>query len=248
MDDVSLLKLQIAWGADEALDVLPRDRWHAPPAPKPLAAAVPPLAAPSLITPVARAAALAAAATSLDALQAALASFTDCPLQTTAIHLVFADGNPAARLMVIGDTPGEEEDRSGRPFSGPGGQLLDRMLASIGLDRTTVRLATAIPWRPPGNRKATAHERALCLPFLHRHIALVRPRRLLLLGAAAATALLDAKRKPRGWQDVRIDGLAAPVPALCTPSPEHLIANPAAKRDAWSDLIALRLALNNDPA
>ena len=251
MDALALLQLHQDWGADEALDAVPRDRLTQAPQPAPPQPVVrnTPSAVPASGA-LARATALAAAAASLPELRQVLAGFSDCALQSTAIHLVFADG-PAAALMIIGDIPGEDEDRSGRPFSGPGGQLLDRMLASIGLNRSTVRLATVIPWRPPGNRKPTEHERALCLPFLHRHIALAGPRRLLLLGTPTVASVIPAPpaalRRLRGrWQTVAINGLSAPVQALPTFSPEHLMTNPAAKRDAWADLLVLRSALEED--
>jgi DNA polymerase len=255
MDDLAWLRLQVAWGADEALDPAPRDRLTAAapavPAPPAPVRAVPPPAI--TIGPVARAAALAAAAHTLEELRAALEGFEDCPLQSTAYHLVFADGNADAGLMLIGDTPGEAEDRSGRPFSGKAGQLLDRMLASIGLDRSLVYLTTAVPWRPPGNRPPTEQERAMCLPFLRRHIALARPRRLLLLGSQAAAGLIEATpaalRKLRGrWQWVTVPGLEQPVAALPSLSPEVLLATPLAKKDAWLDLLALRVALIEDAA
>jgi DNA polymerase len=256
MDDLAWLKLQIAWGADEALDARPRDRLTQA-APEP-ARVVAPVARPAVaaVTPVgavARAEALAAGAGTLEALRTAVAGFSDCPLQSTAIHLVFGDGNPAAGLMLIGDTPGEAEDRSGRPFSGPGGLLLDRMLASVGLDRSVVYLTTAIPWRPPGNRPPSEQERAQCLPFLLRHIALVRPRRLVLLGTQATASLIPGTagtlRKLRGrWQHVTVPGLEAPVTVLPSVSPDLLLTSPMGKKDAWADLLALRLALDEDAA
>jgi DNA polymerase len=263
MDDLGWLRLHIEWGADEALDTLPRDRLTRAlavatavmPVPVPMPAAPPLAVAPAGLAggALARARELAAGADTLEALRAALEGFSDCPLQPTAFHLVFGDGDAAAGLMLIGDTPGEAEDRSGRPFSGPAGQLLDRMLASIGIDRTQVWLTTAIPWRPPGNRPPTEHERALCLPFLHRQIALVRPRRLLLLGTPAAASLIPGTaanlRKLRGrWQSVTVSGLLAPVAALPTVSPELALTTPSCRKDAWTDLLTLRIALNEDAA
>ena len=176
-----------------------------------------------------------------------MATFTGCALRDTATQLVFADGAPDARLMVIGEAPGGEEDRAGKPFVGPAGQLLDRMLGSIGLDRRTVRIANVIPWRPPGNRTPTDAEIALCLPFLHRQIALIRPRGLLLLGAVAAKALLESPERDQGigrlrgtWRKVSIAGLDSPLPALPTFHPAYLLRMPAAKAQAWRDLLALR--------
>ena len=220
---IEALRLQWEWGADEALLDPPQDRRHAAPA-----AALPPSAAPKPLSPPAAAARprapalppapgdaakLAASCHDLEALRAAMAGFTGCALRDTATQLVFADGAPDARLMVIGEAPGGEEDRVGKPFVGPAGQLLDRMLGSIGLDRRTARIANVVPWRPPGNRTPTDSEIAVCLPFLHRQIALVRPRGLLLLGAVAAKALLASPERDQGigrlrgtWRQVSIDG------------------------------------------
>ncbi len=247
---LAALRLQIAWGADEALEDAPADRLAAPavaPAPLPaprLAVAGPPA--------VANAAALAAAATTLEGLRAAIAGFAGSPLRETATNLVFADGNPDAGLMFVGEAPGADEDRLGRPFVGASGQFLDRMLASIGLERTRdFCISNILPWRPPGNRTPTDAEMMLFLPFIHRHIALVRPRRLVLLGGVAAKALLGAKEgitRLRGrWHSVAIEGLA-PIPALATLHPAYLLRTPLAKREAWSDLLMLRHALDGDKA
>ncbi|HTJ91353.1 MAG TPA: uracil-DNA glycosylase [Acidocella sp.] len=257
IDLTEALRLQCEWGADEALLEAPQDRRQAAPAapvapsaaekpPAPVAA--PPRArAPALPAAPDDAAKIAAACQDLEALRAAMASFTGCALRDTATQLVFADGAPDARLMVIGEAPGGEEDRAGKPFVGPAGQLLDRMLGSIGLDRRTTRIANVVPWRPPGNRAPTDAEIALCLPFLHRQIALIRPRGLLLLGAVAARALLAPPERDLGigrlrgtWRQVSIDGLDTPLPALPTLHPAYLLRMPAAKAQAWHDLLALR--------
>ena len=197
-----------------------------------------------------RAQAAADAAHTLAELRAALAAFDGCPLAATATNLVFADGNPEAGLMLVGEGPGAEEDRAGRPFVGPSGQFLDRMLASIGLDRTQLLITNLIPWRPPGNRNPTDTEVLTCLPFLLRHIALVRPRRLVLLGALATRALtggVTGITRMRGrWVEVTIPGLAAPVPALPMLHPAYLLRSPGAKRLAWADLVALRRTLDAD--
>ena len=254
---IEALRLQWEWGAEEALLESPQDRRQkAPPAspmpsaaPKPARPVAPPqrLRAPALPAAPSEAAEIAAAAGDLEALQTAMASFTGCALRDTATQLVFADGAPDARLMVIGEAPGGEEDRVGKPFVGPAGQLLDRMLGSIGLDRSTTRIANVVPWRPPGNRTPTDAEIALCLPFLHRQIALIRPRGLLLLGAVAAKALLESPERDQGigrlrgtWRNVGIAGLDSPVPALPTFHPAYLLRMPAAKAQAWRDLLALR--------
>src|SRR6266850_5274944 len=213
---LALLTWQIEAGADEALESAPIDRFAAaaepvvtrrtPPAAEPAApallaaVAVPParMTAPSLQTPGfptpshgdGNAYRAAQAAQSLEELRAALESFDGCPLKATATNLVFADGNPAARVMLVGEAPGADEDRIGRPFVGVSGQLLDRMLAAIGLDRTKIYITNVLFWRPPGNRTPTPAEVAACLPFVERHIELVGPEVLILAGNAAAKTLL----------------------------------------------------------
>ncbi len=255
MDDaLAALKLQIEWGADEALDEAPVNRAR-PPAPAPCPTREAP-APPRAVMPAARTVAsvvqaeqAAAGADSLDALRAALAGFEGCALRDTAANLVFGEGRKAD-LMLVGDVPGPDEDRSGRPFVGPAGALLDRMLAGIGLARDDIRIAMLVPWRPPGGRPPSETEIALCLPFLLRHVALAAPRRLVLLGPLAARALLPAtgsRRRTRGtWVDLAVPGLAAPVPALATASPASLLASAAGRRAAWADLRVLRRALDGD--
>ncbi len=272
MDALAALRLQIEWGADEALGEAPVDRLSAAarpvpaaasasgtrfaPRPSPVAAAPAPpmLAAPPLAGPVrgpaARAQEIAAAARTLAELRAAMAGFDGCPLSATATNLVFADGNPEAGLMLVGEGPGAEEDRAGKPFVGPSGQLLDRMLASIDLDRTKLLITNVIPWRPPGNRNPTDNEVLTCLPFLLRHIALVRPRRLVLLGALASRTLTGSSTgitRMRGrWVEVAIPGLAETVPALPMLHPAYLLRTAGAKRLAWADLVQLRGVLDAD--
>ncbi len=265
MDLLAALRLQIEWGADEALADEPLDRLNllelqSPGSesplrvreeigPRPASQPGPPVSARSFpavssqATPPARAAALADAAGTVEELRAALAGFDGCGLRDTATNLVFADGNPDARLMLIGDAPGPDEDRSGRPFTGRAGAYLDRMLASIGLDRTEVLLTMLIPWRPPGNRPPTDTEIAACLPFLMRHIVLIRPQRLVLLGALPAKVLLGSRGsrgKPGGdvtWAEAAIPGIGS-LPALVMPSPRVAMGTPAARKQSWT---ALRL-------
>ncbi len=193
---------------------------------------------------------MADAATTLDELRAALAAFDGCPLAATATNLVFSDGNPDSGLMLIGEGPGAEEDRAGRPFVGLSGQFLDRMLASIGLDRTALLITNLIPWRPPGNRNPTDAEVLTCLPFLLRHIALVRPRRLVLLGALATKAVLGETtgiRRLRGkWTQATIPGLDQRIPALPMLHPAYLLRTPSAKREAWADMLLLRRTIDHD--
>ena len=262
MDALTALRLQVEWGADEALGEAPLDRYVAAPpssapprSPHEAAAGVPPQAAleasPGLPA-VARAQSLAEAAVTTEALAAAMAGFDGCPLADTASTLVFADGNAAAALMIVGDTPGDEEDRAGRPFVGPAGQLLDRMFASIGLDRDGFLATNVIPWRPPGGRPPTEAELAVCLPFLWRHIALVAPRRLVLLGSVTARAMLGATlplSRLRGrWHALAVPGMERPVPALPMAHPLGLLKGPRGKREAWNDLLRLRQALDADIA
>jgi len=180
--------------------------------------------------------------TSLADLQSGLAKLDDCPLKHTASNLCFADGNPGARLMIIGEAPGRDEDRMGVPFVGADGQLLDKMIASIGLDRASVYLTNLLPWRPPGNRSPTDEETAMLLPWLFRHVQLAKPEFVLLLGGAAAKLVLgshDGIMKLRGrWLDVDFgDGVARPV--LASLHPAYLLRSPAQKRLAFEDLLLL---------
>ena len=190
---------------------------------------------------------LAAGAESIEALAALVAAFDLCPLKRTATTTVFIDGNPAAPVMIVGEAPGAEEDRQGKPFVGRAGQLLDRMLAAIDLDRTTVQITNVIYWRPPGNRKPTSAEIAACLPFVLHHIALARPRVLVLAGGTSANALLPYTEgiiRLRGrWFDLAVPGLAAPVPTLPMFHPAFLLRAPERKREAWRDLLALKARL-----
>jgi DNA polymerase len=272
---LALLQWQVEMGADEAIGrvalnhlaqnppagpVGPQPRpvqappvQQAPARPRPAAAppargAAPPRAlTESAAEPVLSARALAAQATTIDALAAAIAGFDACPLKRTATNTVFADGNPAAPLLIIGEAPGADEDRLGKPFVGRAGQLLDRMLAAIGLDRTGVQITNVIYWRPPGNRKPTAAEIASCLPFVFRHIVLSRPRVLVLAGGTAASSLLDTAEgitRLRGrWFDLAIPGLDSAVPTLPTFHPAYLLRTPERKREAWRDLLTLKAKL-----
>ena len=196
-----------------------------------------------------RAADLAAGADSLEALKAAMERF-DASLRDTATNLVFSDGVAESGLMLIGEAPGADEDRLGKPFVGVSGRLLDRMVASIGLDRTrNFYLTNILCWRPPGNRTPTDAEVSLFLPFARRHIALARPRHVVLLGGTAAKALLGAREgitRLRGrWHRLEIEGLGT-VPALATLHPAYLLRQPSAKREAWQDLLTLRRALDGE--
>ena len=262
---LALLEWQIAMGADEAIGEIAPNRLAPPPPPVALPAVAipaprsPPAAAPAIVAPpgalaesLAEAAQsarlLAAGAETIEALGLLVAAFDGCPLKRTATNTVFLDGNPAAPVMIVGEAPGAEEDRLGRPFVGRSGQLLDRMLAAIGLDRTGVQITNVIYWRPPGNRKPNAAEIAACLPFVLRHIALARPRVLVVSGGTAASTLLPLSEgitRLRGrWFELAVPGLAAPVPTLAMFHPAFLLRDPARKRETWRDLLALKARLD----
>lgn len=188
----------------------------------------------------------AAEAGTIDELKAALMRFDGCPLKTTATNLVLYDGTPEARVMIVGEAPGAEEDRQGLPFVGAAGQMLDRMLAHIGLDRGSVYITNLLFWRPPGNRSPTASEVATCLPFLERQVELIDPDFLLLLGASSVKTLLARQEgilKLRGrWAHYQHAGMARPIPAMPTLHPAYLLRQPAQKRLAWRDFLAFRQA------
>ncbi|WP_203294924.1 uracil-DNA glycosylase [Maricaulis parjimensis] len=196
---------------------------------------------------------LAAKAQTLDELKSAIEAFEGCALKRTARNTVFARGDRAARVMVVGEAPGKEEDESGEPFVGPAGHLVDRMLASIGIERDTVYMSNILNWRPPGNRTPTQDEIALCLPFIERHVALKAPDILILAGGLAAQALLRETTgitRLRGrWQDYAIrgtDGEASgkTIPALPIFHPSYLLRRPPEKKSAWIDMLALQSRLS----
>jgi DNA polymerase len=244
---LALLEWQIELGADEAILDAPLDRYalsDAPPArtATPVAAAAP--------TPTGKphdvARDLAASATTLDALADKMAAFDLCDLKRGARNFVFADGDPRARVMIVGEAPGREEDLEGRPFVGRAGQLLDRMLDAIGLSRShpaaeqAVYITNVLPWRPPANRTPDASEIEMFLPFLTRHVELADPDVLVLMGNVPCQALLGRAgiTRIRGqWADV------AGRPTLPMFHPAYLLRNPAAKREAWADLLTLTARL-----
>jgi DNA polymerase len=219
------------------------------PPPKP-AAVSPRVAAQAALNPdeaALSARALAAKATTLDELRAVLEAFEGCSLKGTARHCCFSDGNPAGRIMLVGEAPGADEDRVGLPFVGRSGQLLDRMLAAIGLDRAQdVYIANTVPWRPPGNRTPTPQEMATCLPFIERQIELAAPDILVCLGLPACQTLLGIKDgilKSRGrWSEYRAGDRV--IPALATLHPAYLLRQPLQKRLAWRDFRALKARLD----
>jgi DNA polymerase len=191
--------------------------------------------------------ALASAANSVEELRQALLRFDGCALKKTATNLVFTDGSPDALVLFIGEAPGAEEDRQGLPFVGQSGRLLDRMLASIGLDRRRVLISNTVFWRPPGNRTPTTVEMATCMPFLERLIELVDPRVLVTLGGPAAKAVLAESAgvsKLRGrWFSYATPRLSRPIPAMAMFHPAYLLRSPAQKREAWRDLLVLKTKL-----
>jgi len=217
--------------------------------PRSLAARLPaprqfPATPPEAAVMAARAAAREAA--SLEELGARLAAFDGCSLKATAKNLCFYRGRPQARLMLIGEAPGRDEDLEGQPFVGRAGQLLDKMLAAIGLAERDVHIANIVYWRPPGNRTPTPQEAQVCRPFLERQIELVAPALIILLGGAAAKHLLgvaDGIMRIRGtWRELEIGSVKART--IATLHPAYLLRAPAAKRLAWRDLLAVKAALS----
>jgi DNA polymerase len=222
-----------------------------PPQPAPVRtapAAMPPLraeAAPAPEVAIQSAREAARTAPSLEVLREMLEKFDGCALKSTATRLVFADGNPQARIMFVGEAPGREEDIEGLPFVGRSGQLLNRMISAIGLDRSNVYIANVIPWRPPGNRTPTPQETQICLPFIQRQIELVNPDVLVTLGNPSTQTLLSTREgimKTRGrWFDY--DTGTRIIRALPTFHPAYLLRSPSYKRLAWQDLRAIAKAL-----
>lgn len=246
------LRWYIAAGVDEVIGEQPVDRYaqSAKPAParmpaQPMAAAPMPSAAPQAPS----SAHLALECADLAQLKAAMESYEGCGLKKTCQRTVFADGDPSARLMIIGEAPGADEDRLGLPFVGASGKLLDQMLKSIGLDRTSAYITNVVPWRPPANRKPEPAEVELCLPFITRHIELVDPAVLLLLGGASASALLartEGMTRLRGkFIDYSSPRLAAPIPAMPTFHPAYLLRTPLQKREVWHDLLLVKQRLDS---
>ena len=255
-DALSTLNWLVEAGADEAITDQPVNRLVAKAQVAPLPPAAPERPAPARPVParapaplpldgdaIGTAQAAAAAATSLAELKAALEAFDGCALKRTATNTVFADGIAEGRVMLIGEAPGRDEDRVGKPFVGRAGQLLDKMLASIALDRkSNAYITNVINWRPPDNRDPTPEEAAACLPFLRRHIELAQPRLIILLGAVAArhvVGVTDGIMRLRGrWLEYRIGDMM--VPLMPTLHPAYLLRQPAHKKLAWRDLQAVR--------
>jgi DNA polymerase len=245
----ALLDWYAAMGADEAIGETPIDRFA-----REQAAPPPPLEGPARRAQARAPApggqdaiALADSCASIEELARAIVGFEGCALKKTATRTVVYDGNPEARLMLVGEAPGAEEDRRGLPFVGAAGRLLDRMLAAIGLDRSGVYITNAIFWRPPGNRTPTPEEIGACLPFVERQIAIIQPAVLVFLGGIAAKAMLGRSEgitRLRGqWFRLQPRGLSAPVDATATFHPAYLLRQPAQKREAWRDLLAIKARL-----
>jgi DNA polymerase len=239
-------------GADEIIGEEPVNRLAAPaPRPQPAAAAPRRPEAPR-VPAAAGVPSQASACKSLQEIAEALEGFESCPLKKTATRLCFADGNPAARVMLVGEAPGRDEDIQGKPFVGQSGQLLDRMLAAIGLSRgaddreSAVFITNVVFWRPPGNRTPTEAETQMCLPFLVRTIELQKPDVIVCLGATPAHRLTGRSEgilKMRGkWVTANVSGRS--IPLLPTLHPAYLLRQPAQKRLAWRDLLSLRQALD----
>jgi DNA polymerase len=232
-------------------DIIPAAREAPPPQPvRTSPAAIP--AARGEAVPAPEAAIISAreaarTAPSLEVLRDMLDKFDGCALKFTATRLVFADGNPQARIMFVGEAPGRDEDIEGLPFVGRSGKLLDRMIAAIGLDRSSAYIANVIPWRPPGNRTPTPQETQICLPFIQRQIELVNPDVLVTLGNPSTQTLLSTREgimRTRGkWFDY--DTGTRVIRALATFHPAYLLRSPSYKRMAWQDLRSIAKALEN---
>jgi DNA polymerase len=191
---------------------------------------------------------LASSAATLEQLRERMAAFDGCNLKFTAKNLVFADGNPDGDVMLVGEAPGRDEDLEGLPFVGRSGQLLDRMLAAIGLDRGSVYIANVIPWRPPGNRTPTPHETEICRPFIERQIELARPKILVSLGGPSAKTLLATTEgilRLRGNWRAHTTASGIAIPAMPTLHPAYLLRTPAHKKLAWRDFLEVKAKLRS---
>ena len=257
-----LLDFYAETGVDALLEESPVDRFAAIEQAAPIARAPRPAAPSANLDSVVRAApaappapdeavmqarSAAKNAKTLDELRTILANFEGCALKRTASQLVFADGNPEARLMLVGEAPGRDEDIEGLPFVGRSGKLLDRMLTAIGLDRSSVYIANIVPWRPPGNRTPTPQESQICLPFILRQIELADPDILVCLGGPSAQTLLGIKEgitKTRGrWFSFETG--KREIRAMPTFHPAFLLRSPLQKRFAWRDFLAIKKALDH---
>ena len=244
---LAALAWQVEAGADEVMADAPINRYDlTAEAPRPAAPVPATLAVNQGSDPAAAARTTALAATTLDDLRLAISAFDHCDLKKGARNTVFADGNPKARVLILGEAPGADEDREGRPFVGRAGQLLDRMFAAIGLSRTSpdpqsaLYITNVLPWRPPGNRDPEPAEIAMLLPFVERHIALVDPHVIVVVGNTPLFALTGSKgilRARGNWSQ------ALGKAVLPMTHPAYLLRTPGAKREAWADLLSLQARL-----
>jgi DNA polymerase len=251
-DLAGLLQWYLDHGVDEAIADAPINRFEAA-----ATDSGPPIAAdrthqtakspPPASQAVASAHQLAAASTTFDRLIDAIESFDGCALKRTATTTCIYDGNPGSRIMLIGEAPGAQEDRQGKPFVGPAGQLLDKMLAAIDLDRGKVLITNLLFWRPPGNRTPTADEIAACLPFVERMVEIVEPKLLIYVGGSAAKAMLDRNEgitRLRGRWFAYAKGTGESIPATAIFHPAFLLRQPGRKKETWRDLLAIRQKLH----
>lgn len=251
-DALAALDWQVELGADEAILDAPVDRFDLPapqPAPKPAVTPAPQVTPVQPVAPtvdaVAIAKQLAQSVGSLDALRDVMDGFEHCELKRGSRNLVFSDGHPTARVMLVGEAPGRDEDQQGKPFVGRAGQLLDKMFAAVGLDRQNdgadgLYITNMLPWRPPQNRDPKPEELAMMQPFTRRHIELAAPDVVVLMGNHACSGLLGRKgitRMRGNWEDV------LGKPAMPMFHPAYLLRNPAAKREAWADLLEIKARL-----
>jgi DNA polymerase len=253
LDPLNILKWYIEWGIDETISDSPVNKFEqiiknqlnqqiiAQPSSKTRTSPKATLSSNKEIIEAAEK--LAADCKSLDELKAAILGFEGCSLKKTASNTVFSDGNPDSDLMLIGEAPGAEEDRIGKPFVGQAGQLLDRMFTAINLSREKdFYITNLLPWRPPGNRKPTDAECDLCLPFLKRHIELFKPKLIILIGGTSASTLLNTQTgitKLRGkWQEYPVHGNKIPLMPIFHPA--YLLRQPQFKKQTWHDLLAIK--------
>lgn len=241
-------------GVDEVIEFKPVNRFRqkASPAPVQASTAAPASQTSAPIAPaaaIAKARKLADAATTLGALKQAVMEFNGCGLKKTATNTVFADGNPESPLMAIGEAPGAEEDKQGIPFCGLSGKLLDQMFLSIGRSREHFYITNTLFWRPPGNRQPTPEELAICEPFVQKHIALVGPKLLVLVGGTAAKSVLNnstgitrLRGKEFSYTNPYLEGRSIPV--MVTFHPSFLLRQPMQKKQAWQDMLAIKQRIN----
>ena len=242
----------LAWlqdvGVNETTNPKPLNRYLQVPQPAPKPSAMPTSSTPVVLVSrqetQQQASQRANAAKSLEELRQSLEAFDGCSLKLTAMNTVFGDGNPRADVMLIGEAPGADEDRLGKPFVGMSGQLLDKMFAAIGLDRTSLYITNILPWRPPGNRTPSQGEVAACLPFVRRHIELVAPKLLVMVGGVAAKTITgreDGITRMRGKEIIfESENLATPIPAMAIYHPAYLLRSPSRKQETWYDLLTIR--------